>query len=126
VETIETTIFWDTTSCNRLSEERIAYIFRVEKYAKEVTDKKQITKSSLRVACFACSSTPNVEAMGSSETSVNCYRTTGRSNPEESTLQSLYSSVGKAKCYGLDGPGSIHPVGIGGSFPRGKAVRARS
>jgi hypothetical protein len=87
---IKTSVFWDITPCcpvkvNDVSEEHVTFIFRVEEEAKEETSMKHSASYACFVLCssFDHSFTLKVEAVCSSETSIDFHRTTRRYIPED-------------------------------------------
>jgi hypothetical protein len=79
-----------------VSEERTAYIFRVEEYAKQITSKNQTALFTF-VPYYL---TLKMEAVRSSETAVNFFRIIRRHIPEDCALRIAQSLEGTL-CYDL-------------------------
>jgi hypothetical protein len=79
---MESIIFWDVTPCSDVSEEHIASILRVE----EIISARTSTPAYFLVLAEIISSTLEMDAIYSSETSVATQQTTRRHIPEVDTL----------------------------------------
>jgi hypothetical protein len=96
----KSTIFWDITACNPLSGNR--------RFGGTCRFHLCLPSAFTLVSCSAYSSTLKMEAIWSSETSVDFQRTTQRYIPEHSTLHNRrcenLKSYGSYGCFISDGP----------------------